>query len=88
MQGASDVAGELKKWRGNFWGNFCCCTCPLTILLIVLSSIIGYFNANAKIFYVGFNWPYYPGGEFEGAIYLCGHRYDDIVEDLFEDYYR
>lgn len=89
MGGAGgDLATEVKTARANFWGNVCCCFCPALILLIVLSSLVGWMTANAKIFYAGFNWPYYPGMEMEGAVYLCGMSYDNILEDLYDDYYR
>ena len=56
--------------------------------MIALSAIIGYLNANAKVFYVAFNYPTYIGSYAGGSVHLCGSTYDSIADRLFEDYYR
>jgi len=49
---------------------------------------MGWAMANAKVIFMGFNWPYYPEMEMEGAVYMCGYRYQWILEELFDEYYK
>ena len=57
MGGGPDLAEQVKNQKRAHWCCKLCCELPVIIVMIVLSSIIGYLNSNVKVFYMAFNLP-------------------------------
>jgi len=86
--GGAGGGDKLKETKRNCMVWCCLCTMPLLILLIVLSSYLAWMDANMRGYMMAFNMPQYPGTTVESYTYMCGADYDDIVEDLFDMYYK